>query len=225
MYFLYGLYRLEVYRSMTDKIIYADIQTINSVEDIEPIVKDIIVQYCSKYGFDEYSIPHTVWMDVLTEIYLDLFKPCKKLLKKDSLIHNEYDLNKVEYVYNYIYKRICNNHSKIVSISGFCEMTGIDPYTVRLWESNRLSTQRSLLGQKIDRDEENSLLGAMMDNKGSPVPYLARLNKKFEYNMPGVRAAAQEKQLLSADDLPVLNAPKQAELSDNLLANGLHNAD
>lgn len=104
-------------------------------------------------------------------------------------------------------------------------MTGIDPYTVRLWESNRLSTQRSLLGQKIDRDEENSLLGAMMDNKGSPVPYLARLNKKFEYNMPGVRAAAQEKQLLSADDLPVLNAPKQAELSDNLLASGLHNAD
>ena len=104
-------------------------------------------------------------------------------------------------------------------------MTGIDPYTVRLWESSRLSTQRSLLGQKIDRDEENSLLGAMMDNKGSPVPYLARLNKKFEYNMPGVRAIAQDKQLLSADDLPILNAPKQAKSSDNLLANGLHNAD
>ena len=210
---------------MTDKIIYADIQTINSVEDIEPIVKDIIVQYCNKYGFDEYDIPHTVWMDVLTEIYLDLFKPCKNLLKQDNFKHNEYDISKVEYVYNYIYKRICNSHSKIISIKGFCEMTGIDITTLAQWDSNILSSQKSNLKKKIYSDNEDSLLGAMMDNKGSPVPYLAQLNKRFEYNMPGVRAIAQEKQLLSADDLPIFDTPKQAELSDNLLVNGLHNDD
>ena len=105
------------------------IQTIASVEDMEPIAKDIVKQYCIENGIEERDIFPSMWDDVIDDLYIRLFKPCNRLLKTESNLYNQYDKDKVIYVYQYIYKRLCNNHCQEISQKGFLDMTGIDKQT------------------------------------------------------------------------------------------------
>lgn len=174
------------------------------VEDMPAVASDIVSKYCDVNGVDESDIYPSVWNDIITELYIKLFRPCNKLLKKDNAQYNDYDIDRVVYVYNNIYKRLCNKHCQEVSQKGFCDMVGINKQTLYDWANGRLSSQRSDLQEKIMEDNEESLFSLMKDRRNNPMKILPKLNKVHGWSMPGARDRADTKQALTAADLPQL---------------------
>ncbi len=188
------------------------IQTIASVEDMVPVAKSIVEDYCINNGINEADIFPSIWNDIITELNVTLFKPCHKLLKKPNAQYNEYNIEAVEYIYNNIYKRLCNSHCQEISLKGFLDMSGIHRQTLYDWESGVLSTQRSDIHQKIMQDNEESLFALMKDRRNNPMKLLPKLNKVHGWNMPGIGAKNAEKPALSASELPKLGNNAQTNL-------------
>lgn len=194
-----------------------DGQVINTVEDMRSVAFDIVKNYCIENDVEEDNIKPLTWLDIIAELYNVLFKPCNKFLKKENARYNEYDINKVEYVYNNIYKRLCYKHSQEVYLKAFCDMSGIDKVTIHDWNSGRLSTQRSNLQEKISEDNEESLFSLMKDSRINPMKILPKLNKVHGWNMPGTRSQLTDtEKALGASDLPKLGEKNPLELSDDL---------
>lgn len=192
-----------------------DIQTIRTVDDMRIVASDIVTNYCNRHNIDENDIYPSIWADIVTELNIVLFTPCKRLLKKDNPLYNDYDISKVEYVYNNIYKRLCNSHCQEVTIKGFTDMVGIGKQTLYDWESGALSSQRSDLHEKIMQDNEESLFNLMKDRRYNPMKILPKLNKVHHWNMPGVKVE-KPAEALGADALIQLGQqPRPLELTDN----------
>lgn len=194
-----------------------DIQTIRTVDDMRIIASDIVTNYCDRHGIDENDIFPSIWADIITELNISLFSPCNRVLKTDSNLNNEYDKRKVEYVYNNIYKRLCNSHCQEVTIKGFIDMSGIGKQTLYDWQINSgLSSSGSDLVKKIAEDNEESLFNLMKDRRLNPMKVLPKLNRYHGWNMPGARAERTEREALGADALIQLGQqPRPLELSDN----------
>lgn len=200
---------------MNDNNIIYDTQTIRTVDDMRVIASDIVTNYCDRHGIDENDIYPSIWADIITELNIVLFAPCNRVLKKDNPLYNDYDISKVEYVYNNIYKRLCNSHCQEVTIKGFTDMVGIGKQTLYDWESGSLSSQRSDLHKKIMQDNEESLFNLMKDRRNNPMKILPKLNKVHHWNMPGVKVE-KPAEALGADALIQLGQqPRPLELSDN----------
>lgn len=200
---------------MNDNNIIYDTQTIRTVDDMRVIASDIVTNYCDRHGIDENDIFPSIWADIITELNIVLFTPCKKVLKKDNPLYNDYDISKVEYVYNNIYKRLCNSHCQEVTLKGFTDMVGIHKQTLYDWASGSLSSQRSDLHEKIMQDNEESLFNLMKDRRYNPMKILPKLNKVHHWNMPGVKVE-KPAEALGADALIQLGQqPRPLELSDN----------
>lgn len=194
-----------------------DIQTIRTVDDMRIVASDIVTNYCNRHNIDENDIFPSIWADIITELNISLFSPCNRVLKTDSNLNNEYDKRKVEYVYNNIYKRLCNSHCQEVTIKGFIDMSGIGKQTLYDWQINSgLSSSGSDLVKKIAEDNEESLFNLMKDRRLNPMKVLPKLNRYHGWNMPGARAERTEREALGADALIQLGQqPKPLELSDN----------
>lgn len=200
---------------MNDNSFIYDTQTIRTVGDMRIVASDIVTDYCNRHNIDENDIYPSIWADIITELNIVLFTPCKKVLKKDNPLYNDYDISKVEYVYNNIYKRLCNSHCQEVTIKGFTDMVGIGKQTLYDWESGALSSQRSDLHEKIMQDNEESLFNLMKDRRYNPMKILPKLNKVHHWNMPGVKVE-KPAEALGADALIQLGQqPRPLELSDN----------
>lgn len=191
------------------------IQSIASVEDMPAVAKSIVEDYCLHNEIEEKDIYPSIWNDIITELYIKLFSPCHSVLRLEGGIHNEYDIIKVEYVYNNIYKRLCNSHCQEITLKGFLDMTGISKQSIYDWNSGVLSSQRSDLHEKIMQDNEESLFSLMKDRRNNPMKYLPKLNKVHNWNMPGVSSKQAEKGALTAAELPKLGANKPLELTEN----------
>lgn len=202
-----------------------DIQTIRTVDDMRIVASDIVTNYCNRHNIDENDIFPSIWADIITELNTLLFNPCNRVLKTDSNLNNEYDKRKVEYVYNNIYKRLCNSHCQEVTIKGFIDMSGIGKQTLYDWQINSgLSSSGSDLVKKIAEDNEESLFNLMKDRRLNPMKVLPKLNRYHGWNMPGARAERTEREALGADALIQLGQqPKPLELSDNSTMNGSDN--
>lgn len=169
-------------------------QAITSVEDMPAIAADIVTNYCIDNEIDEKDIYPSVWADIITELYNTLFFPNRNLLKLNKNSNNGiYDFDNVAYVYNNIYKRLCNKHCQEVTQKGFCDMIGIEKQTLYNWsDGNRSSSNFFDLQEKIMQDNEESLFNLMKDRRNNPMKYLPKLNKVHSWNMPGVRDAKQQ---------------------------------
>ena len=189
------------------------IQTIAHVEDMPKVASDIVSDYCAVKGIEENDIPPQIWNDIIDELYIKLFKPCKRLLKTDNNLYNQYDVSKVEYIYINIYRRLCNSHCQEISQKGFLDMSGIGKQTLYDWAGGKLSTQSSDLQQKIMDDNEQSLEAMLHDKRINPMKVLPSLNKKHGWNLPGVSRESANKTALTAAELPQLNC---IESKDNL---------
>jgi hypothetical protein len=202
-----------------------DIQTIRTVDDMRIVASDIVTNYCNRHNIDENDIFPSIWADIITELNALLFGPCNRVLKTDSNLNNEYDKRKVEYVYNNIYKRLCNSHCQEVTIKGFIDMSGIGKQTLYDWQINSgLSSSGSDLVKKIAEDNEESLFNLMKDRRLNPMKVLPKLNRYHGWNMPGARAERTEREALGADALIQLGQqPKPLELSDNSTMNDSDN--
>lgn len=194
-----------------------DVQTIRTVDDMRIVASDIVTNYCNRHNIDENDIFPSIWADIITELNISLFSPCNRVLKTDSNLNNEYDKRKVEYVYNNIYKRLCNSHCQEVTIKGFIDMSGIGKQTLYDWQINSgLNSSGSDLVKKIAEDNEESLFNLMKDRRLNPMKVLPKLNRYHGWNMPGARAERTEREALGADALIQLGQqPKPLELSDN----------
>ena len=203
-----------------EKVQYQDeyIQAITSVEDMPAVAAGIVTSYCEVHEIDEKDIYPSIWNDIIDELYIKLFKPCNRLLKTESNLYNQYDKDKVEYIYINIYKRLCNSHCQEVSQKGFLDMSGVGKQTLYDWESGKLSCQSSDLRQKIMEDNEQSLFALMKDRRNNPMKYLPKLNKVHGWNMPGVGSRQTERKSISAEEIRKLlpqNGINQAVIEDN----------
>ena len=185
------------------------IQTFDTVEDMLPAVKDLIVNYCIDNEVDEKNIHPTLWNDILDEIKIHIVKPNNRLLKTDTNRYNQYDKDKVYVLYNYIYKKICNKYIQEISLQGFINMSGIEKQSFYNWVEGPSSKSLDL-HEKIMQDNEQSLTSLMIGDKGIPTKYLAKLNRYHGWNMPGVTRETSKRQSLGAAELPKL---------------GIHNAE
>ena len=177
------------------------VQTVSCVEDMPAVASGIVSSYCEIRGIDEKDIYPSIWNDIIDELYIKLFKPCNRLLKTESNLYNQYDKDKVEYIYINIYKRLCNSHCQEVSQKGFLDMSGVGKQTLYDWESGKLSCQSSDLRQKIMEDNEQSLFALMKDRRNNPMKYLPKLNKVHGWNMPGVGSRQTERKSISAEEI------------------------
>lgn len=177
-------------------------QAITCVEDMPAVASDIVSKYCDVNNIDESDIYPSIWNDIITELYIKLFRPCNRLLKTDSNMYNQYDVDKVLYIYNNIYKRLCNKHCQEISQKGFIDMSGIDKQTLYNWKAP--SSSSFDLQEKIMEDNEESLFSLMKDRRNNPMKILPKLNKVHGWSMPGARDRADTKQALTAADLPQL---------------------
>lgn len=178
------------------------------------VAKSIVEDYCIHNELDEKDIYPSIWNDIITELYIKLFAPCHNILRLKGGIHNEYDITKVEYVYNNIYKRLCNSHCQEITLKGFLDMIGIHKQTIYDWNSGILSSQRSDLHEKIMQDNEESLFSLMKDRRNNPMKYLPKLNKVHNWNMPGVSSRQTDKQSLTAAELPQLGQGKPLAITE-----------
>lgn len=112
------------------------IQSIATVEDMPAVAKSIVEDYCLHNDIDEKDIYPSIWNDIITELYVSLFRPCHNLLRITNTQYNEYDRVKVYYVYENIYKRLCNSHCQEITQKGFLDMTGIDKQTLYNWKND-----------------------------------------------------------------------------------------
>lgn len=182
-------------------------QFITCVEDMPAVASDIVSKYCDINSVDEADIYPSIWNDIITELYIKLFRPCNRLLKTDSNRYNQYDVDKVLYIYNNIYKRLCNKHCQEISQKGFIDMSGIDKQTLYNWKAP--SSSSFDLQEKIMEDNEESLFSLMKDRRNNPMKILPKLNKVHGWSMPGARDRADTKQALTAADLPQLGKQLQ----------------
>ena len=198
------------------------IQAITSVEDMPAVAADIVTTYCNQHEIDEKDIYPSVWDDIIDELYIKLFKPCNRLLKTDSNLYNQYDKDKVYYIYKYIYKRLCNSHCQEVSQKGFLDMSGIDKQTLYNWKGDGLSSSSFDLQEKIMEDNEQSLFALMKDRRNNPMKLLPKLNKVHGWNMPGIGARNEKKTALTAAELPKLtgnDGAKQQKMIESVRKN------
>ena len=186
-------------------------QVIDDVTVLKPICEDIIKNYCYDLELDGLlHIPPTVWTDILQEIKTKIIDPSRsRLLKNDTPCNNEYNLESVYYLYEDIYKRLCNKYIQEISLQGFINMSGIEKQTLYNW-TERPSATGFDLHEKIMQDNEQSLTSLMIGDKGIPTKYLAKLNRYHGWNMPGVTRETSKRQSLGAAELPKL---------------GIHNAE
>lgn len=126
---------------------------------------------------------------------------------------NAYDMELLMAICDY-YVYMCNIYDKIVYNIGFSKLTGIDTCIISQWGSEKsnikLSTSTLKLHEKLEEESEASNVAKLASYK-NPIGILAYMNKRWQYNMPGM-ADRGKKERLGMEELPVLGA---VELSDN----------
>lgn len=172
------------------------------LENIRSIADDIISSYCDRHNVNEYDIPPAIWNDIIDELNDIIFSRNTQLLKDIPAINNSYNMEKVLFVYK-LYKRLCNSHCQEVTLKGFIDLTGIDKQTIYNW-SERASTIGFDLHEKIMLDNEQSLEAMLHDKRINPMKVLPSLNRKHNWNLPGVSREATPKKALTVDQLPQL---------------------
>ena len=94
---------------------------------------------------------------------------------------------------------------KIVSINGFCYLSGIDQYTINLWGSDPKKTSDSTLDihKKLMLNQEEAVVSKLYDNKANSIGLIAALNHYHGWDSPYVKPTHENK-TLSSTDLPWL---------------------
>lgn len=140
------------------------IQSIASVEDMPAVAKSIVEDYCLHNEIEEKDIFPSVWSDIITELYISLFRPCHNLLRITNTQYNEYDRAKVYYVYENIYKRLCNSHCQEITQKGFLDMTGIDKQTLYNWKNDNKYIYNNITNSVEHNNTNNGIYNNTSNN-------------------------------------------------------------
>ena len=135
---------------------------------------------------------------------------------------NRYDIDKVNAICDY-YIYLCMIYDKEVSVVGFNNLTGIDDNTIYAWghDERSLSKSGKEIYKKLVKYREESLSNKLATANKNPVGILAILNRHYQWNMPGVRDQSQNKQALSAAELPKLGDNVQIQIAEKPVNKGI----
>lgn len=135
---------------------------------------------------------------------------------------NRYDTDKVNAICDY-YIYLCCMYDKEVSVVGFNNLTGIDDNTIYAWgnDERTLSKSGKEIYKKLVKYREESLSNKLATANKNPVGILAILNRHYQWNMPGVRDQSQNKQALTAAELPKLGDTGQMQIAEKPVNKGI----
>lgn len=182
-----------------------------NIEDLPELARATVQSYCMMHDIDEKDIPPTIWNDIITELNIKVFYPNKYIYYKCDKLG--YNIDYVEYIYEYIYKRLCNTHCQEINKKGFCNMIGMNNDTLYSWFNEELSGRYSDLVRKISEDNEESLFALMKDRRNNPMRYLPALNQRHWNRNRGMERE-QVKAALTVEDIKAKLLNNQAQLED-----------
>ena len=185
-------------------------QELNTTEEKTDVyidsIQESIANYCIDHDLeikDIYTFDQQRWNSVLLYIYKQVFKPCKKdgvtrrYNEKSNIDYSDKEL--LENVCN-IYKSMCYEYSKEVSVLGFSKMTGITLDTLYQWLNNpEIERGSSEIVKNMQVEREESLSNKLATGRGNPVGILGRLIRHYGWYMGQPRG---QNVALKAPDLP-----------------------
>lgn len=185
----------------------------NDPQAVQNRIQEIIDSYCLDNDVDKSEIHPQIWLDIIDEIHEKLFLVFPNMLKKDSLINNEYDVNKLYIIY-IIYRRICNKHKMILNLNGYCNLTGVHRQTIYNLSGTSGSNGFDIYKLLMDSNEE--ILSAKLQEKGrNPMSILPILNHVHNWALPGsTKEVIDRRQLASRDNLDQIAASDSPKLPE-----------
>ncbi len=176
-----------------------------TLDSLFAMSKDIIKQYCIEHEIeDEKEIHPSTWCDILDEINETLITD-GRILKTETNKYNQYDIERVIYLYNKVYVKLCNIYIQEINQRDFLILSGIDKQSLYNWSgSNRPSSTSFDFIEKINEDNEASVWNLMRGDKGNPNKYFGKLNRYHGWNGAGTTSERNTKSALPAAELPKL---------------------
>lgn len=156
------------------------------------------------------KVSQRTWKALLQEVGYKIFKPINRSLhnanygyetkdKYKYLNSDAYDYDKLlDLVEYYIY--LSNIYNKMISIEGYCYMTGVDYSTIERWKSTEPGTKTFDIWQKLTSTRESALKDYALDTKQA-VGILAVGNREYGWSLPGVTREVPHKQASSIEDI------------------------
>lgn len=193
---------------------YMDSQVVN-LENIENVVNDYIENICIQEDIDIKDIRPIKWLYIINRLHRDIIAPnVNVLLKIYNNKNNQYDINKVVYIYN-IYKNTSLKFMQEVTLKCFCDFSGIERQTIYNWSSEASSAGFDIY-EKIMTDNEQSLEQLLKDKSINPMKILPILNRKHNWNMPGVKESRTGAALVARENMQLLPGENSSGIDPGL---------
>ncbi len=168
------------------------------MNDYTEMLQQTLAEYCRTRGITDMSRESmSRWNSYLNYAHNQLFRNRREFLSKPystgNLLHgnasncNSYNLDMINELCNsYIY--ISYENCKMISVSGFCRLSGISRECMHAWgryqnHNNMFSISSSDIYKKIKCESEESLCNRLLDN-GNPTAILAILNYRYGWKKP-----------------------------------------
>ena len=197
-------------------------ETENTIDVFMSDIELYIDLWCKENDIDKVSdicsISQNRFSALLYYLYLHVFKDNLKSNDRYSnglfgnTTYNAYDLELVSDVCE-LYMFLCDTFDKIISVQGFCKMTGITDETVYEWgrDSKKASSRSSEIAKKLTKERERTLADRLASGVKNPVGVLGCLN--HWHNWAGVGNMEERKpQQISLSEV----RQSVSKLSDNL---------
>jgi len=200
--------------------IFMVLEKVSDTENTVDIFKNDIELYvklwCEENNVEDIcSISQNRYNALLYYLYLHVFKDNLKSKEcKDNGLFNTYDMDLIENIVD-IYIFMSDQYDKIISVQGFCRLTGISDSVLYEWSNDdrrmrKASSRSTDIVKKLTNERERTLADRLASGVKNPVGVLGCLN--HWHNWAGVGNMEQQKpQQISLSDV----RKQAAVLSDN----------
>ena len=183
-------------------------ETENTIDVFENDIELYTKIWCEKQDIsvqDVITISQNRFNALLGFLYKNVFQNVN--LKQDNIYNNGLFMNTNYNGYNMplvndiceLYISLCDNFDKIISVQGFCRLTGISADSVYHWSEEKASSRSCNIAKKLTAERERTLSDRLASGTKNPVGVLGCLN--HWHNWAGVGNMEERK-------------PQQVRLSD-----------
>ena len=184
--------------------------TENTIDVFKSDIELYIDMWCKENDIEKISdicsISQNRFSALLYYLYLHVFKD--NLKSKDiysnglfgNTTYNAYDLELVSDVCE-IYMFLCDTFDKIISVQGFCKLTGITDETIYEWsrDAKKATSRSSAIAKKLTKERERTLADRLASGVKNPVGVLGCLNHWHNWAGVGNMEERKPQQITLAD--------------------------
>lgn len=188
-----------------------------NIDYIENRIGELLEEFKGVAGIEDYKkASQNEWYAASMFINKKLFKNTDIL--RDKTMRYNGCTNTTCNKYNYdllndildIYIYYSNMYYKVVNITGYSYLVGIDRNVMYQWGWNAKATPAAVeIHKKLIETSESTAAGKVLSGDGNKVGALAYLNRYHSWNLPGVSRETVNNNSLSAKDLPRLGGDKE----------------